>query len=67
MKEGIILKYTTDFPSGFDYAQVDSTGKIVLTKNMLEYYGFHAGDSIRIIYTEGAVLVQKYEKQKYKS
>lgn len=64
MKVGIKLKYTTDFPSGFDYTQINSTGKIVLTKNMLEYYGFHAGDSVRIIYTEGAILVQKYNNIK---
>lgn len=52
-----------DFQSDIVYSQIDSTGKIVLTKNMLEYYGFHAGDSVRIIYTEGAILVQKQPKK----
>ena len=52
-----------DFQSDIVYSQIDSTGKIALTKNMLEYYGFHAGDSVRIIYTEGAILVQKQPKK----
>ncbi len=52
-----------DFQSDIVYSQIDSTGKIVLTKNMLEYYGFRTGDSVRIIYTEGAILVQKQPKK----
>jgi bifunctional DNA-binding transcriptional regulator/antitoxin component of YhaV-PrlF toxin-antitoxin module len=57
------LSNHNDFQSDIVYSQIDSTGKIVLTKNMLEYYGFHAGDSVRIIYTEGAILVQKQPKK----
>jgi len=57
------LSNHNDFQSDIVYSQIDSTGKIVLTKNTLEYCGFHAGDSVRIIYTEGAILVQKQPKK----